>query len=200
MCLKNTVTNNGKTNYNKCVDKFGKRDTINKNQESERIMLRIIIAGSRFFEDYNLFESTMFKVLFHLNKEYPQYNILVINKEERLFKINPCSLEIISGMAKGADTLAVRFANKYNLALKEFPADWNNLDVSPCRVITNSYGSYNALAGHKRNRDMAVYASSDDAFGVLVLFWDGKSKGSKNMKSQAVAFGLEIYENIINRQ
>ena len=163
-------------------------------------MLRIIIAGSRFFEDYNLFESTMFKVLFHLNKEYPQYNILVINKEERLFKINPCSLEIISGMAKGADTLAVRFANKYNLALKEFPADWNNLKVSPCRVITNSYGSYNALAGHKRNRDMAVYASSDDAFGVLVLFWDGKSKGSKNMKSQAVAFGLEIYENIINRQ
>lgn len=154
-------------------------------------MLRIIIAGSRFFEDYNLFESTMFKVLFHLNKEYPQYNILVIN---------PCSLEIISGMAKGADTLAVRFANKYNLALKEFPADWNNLNVSPCRVITNSYGSYNALAGHKRNRDMAVYASSDDAFGVLVLFWDGKSKGSKNMKSQAVAFGLEIYENIINRQ
>ena len=107
-------------------------------------MLRIIIAGSRFFEDYNLFESTMFKVLFHLNKEYPQYNILVINKEERLFKINPCSLEIISGMAKGADTLAVRFANKYNLALKEFPADWNNLNVSPCRVITNSYGSYNA--------------------------------------------------------
>lgn len=163
-------------------------------------MLRIIIAGSRFFEDYNLFESTMFKVLFHLNKEYPQYNILVINKEERLFKINPCSLEIISGMAKGADTLAVRFATKYNLALKEFPADWNNLNVLPCRVITNSYGSYNALAGHKRNRDMAVYASSDDAFGVLVLFWDGKSKGSKNMKSQAVAFGLEIYENIINRQ
>lgn len=163
-------------------------------------MLRIIIAGSRFFEDYNLFESTMFKVLFHLNKEYPQYNILVINKEERLFKINPCNLEIISGMAKGADTLAVRFANKYNLALKEFPADWNNLNVLPCRVITNSYGSYNALAGHKRNRDMAVYASSDDAFGVLVLFWDGKSKGSKNMKSQAVAFGLEIYENTINRQ
>lgn len=163
-------------------------------------MLRIIIAGSRFFEDYNLFESTMFKVLFHLNKKYPQYNILVINKEERLFKINPCSLEIISGMAKGADTLAVKFANKYNLALKEFPADWNNLNVLPCRVITNSYGSYNALAGHKRNRDMAVYASSDDAFGVLVLFWDGKSKGSKNMKSQAVAFGLEIYENIINRQ
>ena len=103
-------------------------------------------------------------------------------------------------MAKGADTLAVKFANKYNLALKEFPADWNNLNVSPCRVITNSYGSYNALAGYKRNRDMAVYASSDDAFGVLVLFWDGKSKGSKNMKSQAVAFGLEIYENIINRQ
>ena len=161
-------------------------------------MLRMVIAGSRFFNNYNLFELEMIKILFELNKKYPQHNILFIDREKKLFKINPSSLEIISGMAKGADSLAVKFARKYNLALKEFPADWNNLDVSPCRIATNSHGSYNALAGHNRNKDMAVYASSDDAFGVLVLFWDGKSKGSKNMKNQAIAFGLEIYERIIN--
>lgn len=161
-------------------------------------MLRMVIAGSRFFNNYNLFELEMIKILFELNKKYPQHNILFIDREKKLFKINPSSLEIISGMAKGADSLAVKFAHKHNLTLKEFPADWNNLDVSPCRIATNSHGSYNALAGHNRNKDMAVYASSDDAFGVLVLFWDGKSKGSKNMKNQAIAFGLEIYECIIN--
>ena len=100
-------------------------------------------------------------------------------------------------MATGADTLAIKFAKKYKLALKEFPADWNNLNATPCRIMTNSHGVYNALAGHNRNKEMAIYASSNDAFGVLVLFWDGKSKGSKNMKSQAIAFGLEIYEHII---
>lgn len=163
-------------------------------------MLRMIIAGSRFFNDYNLFELEMFKILFELNKNHPQHNILFIDRERKLFKINPSSLEIISGMAKGADSLAVKFARKYNLALKEFPADWNNLNVSPCRVATNSHGSYNALAGHNRNRDMAIYASSEDTFGVLVLFWDGKSKGSMNMKNQAIAFGLKIYEYIINKQ
>lgn len=161
-------------------------------------MLRMVIAGSRFFNNYNLFELEMIKILFELNKKYSQHNILFIDREKKLFKINPSSLEIISGMAKGADSLAVKFAHEHNLALKEFPADWNNLDVSPCRIATNSHGSYNALAGHNRNKDMAVYASSDDAFGVLVLFWDGKSKGSKNMKNQAIAFGLEIYERIIN--
>lgn len=161
-------------------------------------MLRVVIAGSRYFDDYDLMKKNMIKILFELNKKYPQHNVLSIDRERNLFKINPSSLEIISGMARGADTLGVKFAHEFNLNLKEFPADWNNLNVSPCRVMTNKNGSYNALAGHNRNRDMAVYASSDDAFGVLVLFWDGKSKGSKNMKSQAIAFGLEIYEYIIN--
>mgnify|MGYP004572211241 FL=1 len=54
-----------------------------------------------------------------------------------------------------------------------------------------------ALAGHNRNRQMAEYATSDDAFGVLILFWDGESKGSKNMKNQAIIFGMKIFEFFI---
>lgn len=162
-------------------------------------MLRIIIAGSRFFDDYDLLKSSMIRTLFELNKKYPQHNILYIDKKRKVFKINTYSLEIISGTANGADSLGARFAQEFKLPLKEFPADWKNLNAKPCKIMENSHGKYNALAGHNRNKDMAIYASSKDTFGVLVLFWDGKSSGSKNMKNQAIAFGLEIYEYIINK-
>lgn len=161
-------------------------------------MLRIVIAGSRFFNDYKTLEKVTIKKLFELNKMYPQLNLLTIDRENNLYKINRENLEIISGMASGADSLAVQFANNYSLKLVEFPADWDNLEVSPCKIMENSHGRYNALAGHNRNRAMAEYATSDDNFGVLILFWDGKSKGSKNMKNQAVIFGMKIFEIFIS--
>lgn len=142
-------------------------------------MLRMIIAGSRFFNNYNLFKLEMIKILFELNKKYHQHNILFIDREKKLFKINPSSLEIISGMAKGADSLAVKFAHEHNLALKEFPADWNNLDVSPCRIATNSHGSYNALAGHNRNKDMAVMLHLTMLLEFLFYFGMAKVKAVK---------------------
>lgn len=161
-------------------------------------MLRIVIAGSRFFNDYKTLEKVTIKKLFELNKMYPQLNLLTIDRENNLYKINRENLEIISGMASGADSLAVQFANNYSLKLVGFPADWDNLEVSPCKIMENSHGRYNALAGHNRNRAMAEYATSDDNFGVLILFWDGKSKGSKNMKNQAVIFGMKVFEILIS--
>ena len=163
-------------------------------------MLRIVIAGSRYFNNFELLEESMIKTLFALNRKNPQLNILTINQKEHTYKINCENIEIISGMAKGADTLGVKFAEKYNLVLKEFPAEWDNLSANPCKIVENSHGKYNALAGHNRNRKMAEYASSDESFGVLTLFWDGQSKGSMNMKNQAIIFGLEIHEFIINKQ
>ena len=162
-------------------------------------MLRVVIAGSRFFNDYKTLEKVTIKKLFELNKMYPQLNLLTIDRENSLYKINRENLEIISGMASGADSLAVQFANNYDLKLIEFPADWDNLDASPCKIKENSHGRYNALAGHYRNRAMAEYATSDGNFGVLILFWNGKSKGSKNMKNQAVIFGMKIFEILISR-
>ena len=160
-------------------------------------MVRIVIAGSRFFNDYKTLEEVVIRKLFELNKTYPEYNILTVRRSEKSYKINPENIEIISGMASGADSLAVKFANNYGLKLVEFPAEWKNLNAVPCKIMENSHGRYNALAGHNRNRQMAEYATSDDAFGVLILFWDGKSKGSKNMKSQAIIFGLKIFEFFI---
>lgn len=162
-------------------------------------MLRVVIAGSRFFNDYETLEKVTIKKLFELNKMYPQLNLLTIDRENSLYKINRENLEVISGMASGADSLAAQFANNYGLKLVEFPADWDNLEVSPCKIMENSHGRYNALAGHNRNRAMAEYATSGGNFGVLILFWDGKSKGSKNMKNQAVIFGMKIFEILISR-
>lgn len=157
----------------------------------------MIIAGSRFFEDYQTLEKEMIRTLFKLNKQYSQLHLLTVDKKALLYKINRENLEIISGMAKGADTLGAKFAHNYNLNLVEFPADWSNLNVKPCIIMENSHGKYNALAGHNRNKAMAQYATSDNSFGVLVLFWDKESKGSKNMKKQAENYKMEIYEYLI---
>lgn len=161
-------------------------------------MLRIVIAGSRYFNNYEIFERVVIQKLFELNKTYPQHNLLTINREKKTYKINRENLEIISGMATGADSLAVRFAHNYNLTLIEFPADWENLEAVPCKIMENSHGRYNALAGHNRNRAMAEYATSDNNFGVLILFWDGRSKGSQNMKNQAILFKMKIFEYLIS--
>lgn len=163
-------------------------------------MLRIVIAGSRSFNNFELLEKNLIMVLFDLNKKYPQLNVLTIDKQKHSYRINRENIEIISGKAKGADTLGEKFAEKYNLALKEFPAKWDDLSATPCKIVNNMHGKYNALAGHNRNREMAEYASSDNSFGVLTLFWDGQSKGSKNMKAQAVIYSLELYEFIVNKQ
>lgn len=74
-------------------------------------MVRIVIAGSRFFNDYKTLEEVVIRKLFELNKTYPEYNILTVRRSEKSYKINPENIEIISGMASGADSLAVKFAN-----------------------------------------------------------------------------------------
>lgn len=43
-------------------------------------MLRIVIAGSRFFNDYKTLEKVTIKKLFELNKMYPQSNLLTIDR------------------------------------------------------------------------------------------------------------------------
>lgn len=48
--------------------------------------------------------------------------------------------------------------------------------------------------GPVRNRAMARYAAPN---GGLVLVWDGKSRGSANMKREAEAAGLQIFERIL---
>ena len=69
-------------------------------------MTRVIIAGSRKFNDYQKMLLTLDRLGVHL-----------INT------IDP--VEIVSGHARGADELGERFAEVYGYPLKIFPADWD---------------------------------------------------------------------------
>lgn len=66
--------------------------------------------------------------------------------------------EIVSGGAKGVDTLAREFAKRKGLKIIEF---------------LPKYNLYEKCAPIKRNEEIAQY--SDEA----IAFWDGKSKGTQ---------------------
>ena len=76
--------------------------------------------------------------------------------------IGKIDIEIISGGATGADALG---------DLKIIPADWK---------------TYGRSAGPRRNEQMARIA------GTLIAFWDGKSRGTKNMIDTARKLGLRV--------
>lgn len=78
-------------------------------------------------------------------------------------------IEIVSGHQKsndkgyyyGADYFGEKYAKARKLSLKIFKADW---------------GTLGKKAGPIRNRAMADYGVD-----ACVVFWDGKSRGTKNM-------------------
>jgi hypothetical protein len=77
--------------------------------------------------------------------------------------------EIVSGAAKGVDTLGERWASENGVAIKRFPANW---------------AEHGKAAGPIRNREMARYGDA------LVAIWDGVSNGTQNMIDEAVRAGL----------
>ena len=98
--------------------------------------MKLAIVGTRTFNDFNLLESKI--------KE--NYNINKIS-------------EIISGGAKGADALAEKLANKYNIKLNVHYPNWEK---------------YGKSAGPIRNK--LIINECDEC----IAFWDGISKGTKS--------------------
>lgn len=76
--------------------------------------------------------------------------------------------EVVSGCARGVDQLGERWAAQHGIPVRRFPAQWRN-------PVT---GENDRSAGHRRNADMARYASG------LIALWDGRSPGTKNMIEQ----------------
>jgi hypothetical protein len=83
--------------------------------------------------------------------------------------------EFVSGCADGVDRLGERIAQYTGKPVMKFPADWSR---------------WGRAAGPRRNKEMAEYADA------LVLVWDGKSPGSRNMLTTMQALGTPIYECI----
>ena len=69
-------------------------------------MIKVIIAGTRDFNDYAFLKKNVDYFLQGINP----------NNEE---------IEIVSGNARGADKLGERYAKEYNLPVKLFPANWD---------------------------------------------------------------------------
>lgn len=99
--------------------------------------IRVIVAGSRTFKDYGTLHEGLTRL-------------------EEVYNIK----QIVSGTAKGADSLGEKYAKENGIDIARFPADWD---------------AYGKKAGYLRNTEMAHYAD------VLLVFWDGKSKGTQHM-------------------
>lgn len=136
--------------------------------------MKLIIAGGRDFFNYKLLEA-----------ETKKFILENINPEE-----NSPKIQIISGKANGADSLGEWFAKDWGFELIEMPAKWDDIDHPKAKVKhKRNGGKYNAAAGPIRNEEMAKIASH------CIVYWDGKSPGSKNMIENAKKYNL-IYKVI----
>ena len=85
------------------------------------------------------------------------------------------SIVIVSGKAKGADSLGEKYAKLRGYKISAHPADWKDITREGAVIRSNKYGEYNAIAGHMRNEDMAVECD------VGVVFWYGYSTSAEDM-------------------
>jgi len=111
--------------------------------------MKVIICGSRDFNDYKYMEKCI---------ERSGFNIT----------------EIVSGAAKGADSLGERYAKEHDIKLTRFPADWNSLGKK---------------AGPIRNQQMIDYVYPD---GGLIAFPINESIGTRDSIRRAENKGLHV--------
>lgn len=121
--------------------------------------MKLIIAGSRNIHDLEVVETAVFNFL------------------ETWYCLAPSDIdEIVSGTARGVDTLGEEFAERYSIPVKRFPADWER---------------YGKKAGLIRNSDMAYYGTH------LVAVWDGKSRGTQHMFNTMRDRGKPVYIHLV---
>ncbi|MBC8427529.1 MAG: DUF2493 domain-containing protein [Proteobacteria bacterium] len=110
----------------------------------------------------------MSKTIIAGGRNITDYNYVIEACKQSHFVIT----EVVSGMAKGVDTLGEQWAREHNIPIKQFPANWDK---------------YGRRAGPIRNEEMGDYSE------CLIAIWDGKSRGTKHMIDYATKKGLKIY-------
>ena len=116
--------------------------------------MKILICGGRDFKDKSKIYSDL---------DF-YYNLCYENNE---------SLSIISGMAKGADSLEWLYAKEHDLELFEFPADWKH---------------HNNAAGPIRNKKMLDEGKPD----LVLAYPTEKSVGTRHMIKIARQAGVKV--------
>jgi len=99
--------------------------------------MKIIIAGSRTITNYHYVKTVM--------KQSGWLDDITV---------------IVSGCAAGVDTIALKYAENFDITTAEFPADWKK---------------YGKGAGYHRNVEMAQYADR------LIAIQQNFSKGTDHM-------------------
>lgn len=108
--------------------------------------MKVAVIGSRKFNDQQLLN----KILDEENLEY-----------------------IISGGAKGADTLAANYARFNGIPLEEIKANWSDLTQPDAIIKSHPDGrKYDAYAGIRRNSQII------EAADKVIAFWDGTEEKS----------------------
>jgi len=78
--------------------------------------------------------------------------------------------EVVCGCARGADSLGELWAKQNGIKVTYFKPDW----------------SKGKGAGFDRNKEMAHYCDA------VVAFWDGKSRGTKQMIEYSKSLGKRV--------
>lgn len=115
--------------------------------------MRVVIAGGINFNDYEM----------------------LCEKVSELLEGRD-HITIISGHARGADSLGERYAKEHGMDLYVIEAEWKK---------------YGKAAGPIRNRKMLQYAMEDEP--MLIAFWNGTSRGTWNTISTAKKMGIETH-------
>ena len=110
--------------------------------------MKLAVVGSRSFQDYAWLEHCLLRV----------------------FRVEELEA-VISGGARGADSLAARFAASHGVPLIVGPADWKR---------------YGRKAGPIRNTEIVARADA------LAAFWDGTSRGTQDTIAKARNAGLRV--------
>jgi hypothetical protein len=118
--------------------------------------MKVIIAGSRDITDYNVVKEAMDSFMEKLDYQGPMLAIT----------------EVVSGTARGADSLGEEWANNRGVPIKRMPANWAHHGKS---------------AGYIRNSEMAMYADA------LVALWDNKSRGTGHMIDLAYKYDIPVF-------
>ena len=113
-----------------------------------------------------------FRVIIAGCRDFNDYGLLSQKCDHMLSeKVKTHKVIIMSGHATGADALGEKYAKERGFILETYPAEW---------------GKYGKQAGPKRNLRMAEVSNA------LIAFWDGKSRGTKNMIDLANMKGIPV--------
>ena len=108
-------------------------------------------------------------------------NVLSLDAVKRAVELSGLQItEVVSGAARGVDSLGEQWAKLNQVPVKRFPAIWRDRD-----------GTYNPRAGFQRNQEMAQYAQA------LIAVWDGESPGTKDMIKRAEKRGMQVFIHLV---